>query len=79
MKVKSKNGSGSFILLPWAHYKSNPNGNAHWKADYIGNPNDTKFIMEKIGIHIKLQQYFQYWLNISELKQRDFSIFLNDL
>lgn len=48
------------------------NGNAHWRAGWIGDPHDTKFIMEKIGIHIKLQQYFQYWLNISELEQRDF-------
>lgn len=31
-----------------------------------------------MGIHTKLQQYFQYWRNVSELEQRDFSIRSDD-
>lgn len=37
----------SFILLPSAHHKRNPNGNACWEASELGNSHDTKFIMEK--------------------------------
>lgn len=40
-------GSGSFILLPSAHHKRNPNGNAHWEASLLGNPHDPEFSWEK--------------------------------